>query len=257
MKPLGSHLTNESVHSVLGFIQSTYGPHWESSRGRSPFVTISRQAGAGGASLGRELVERLNARDRREIAAEGGQPWTLWDDELVSKVAAEHHLPAALVETLEEQQPSWLGQFLASLPSLAPGSGESAADEFRVYRRVAITIRALAEAGRVVVVGRGGAFITHALPLGVHVRLVAPLRERVAATASDAGVTPDAAAKLVHDKDQKQHAFYRRHWPGRAVEPESYTATLNTSAMTPQALLECVVPMVPALSVGARVPVSV
>jgi hypothetical protein len=187
------------------------------------------------------------------------QPWSLWDDELVDKVAAEHHVPASLVDTLEEQRPSWFGQFLASLPSLAPGgsggAGETVSDEFRVYRRVAITIRALAEAGRVVIVGRGGAFITHTMPLGVHLRLVAPLRDRVAVMATELGVSRDAAEKVVRDKDQARQAFFHRHWPGRAVEPENYTATLNTSHIAADQLVECVLHVVPSLQAAtARVP---
>src|SRR5687767_8409925 len=149
MKPLGSHLTNENVHSVLGFVRSAYGPHWEPPEQRLPFVTISRQTGAGGASLGEALVQRLNERDRRDIAA-GGRPWTLWDHELVDKVAADHNLPASVVESLEETRPTWFGQFLSSLPST--GAAGVSHNEFTVYRRVAITVRALAESGRVVIV---------------------------------------------------------------------------------------------------------
>ena len=243
MKPIGSHLSNENVHSVLGFIQSTYGPHWESTRGTQPFVTISRQTGAGGASLGRELVERLNERDRRAIERSSVPAWTLWDDELVRKVAAEHGLPTSLVEKLEESKPSWVGQFLASLPSL--GMEDAPADEYKVYRRVAISVRALAETGRVVIVGLASAFITRNLPHGVHVRLVAPMADRIKTVAAEQDLTDDAAAKAVREKDERRLAFFRRHWPRESLDPDRYTATLNTARLTPEQLIECVAPMVP------------
>jgi hypothetical protein len=251
MKPLGSHLTNENVHSVLGFVRSAYGPHWQSPETRLPFVTISRQAGAPGADLGRLLVERLNDRDRRDIAA-GARPWTLWDRELVEKVAADHHLPTSLVASLEESRPTWLGQFLSSLPSTGGGGGPGAVpNEFTVYRRVAVTIRTLAEAGRVVIVGPGGAFITRHLPMGIRIRLIAPFRDRVAATAAEQGLTHEAATRLVQEKDELRAAFLRRHWAGHALDPENFTATINTAALSPEQLVECVLPLVPA---GAHVP---
>ena len=249
MKPLGSHLTSQSEHSVLGFVRSAYGPHWEAPSMRLPFVTISRQSGAGGASLGEALVQRLNDRDRRDIAA-GGRPWTLWDHELVGKVAADHNLPTSVVESLEETRPTWLGQFLASLPSTGSGGGMST-DEFTVYRRVAITVRALAEAGRAIIVGRGGAFITRLLPMGVRLRLIAPLRERVNATAAEMGLPQDAAAKALREKDARREAFLRRHWPGLVLDPEVFTATINTAAVSPEALIDCVTAMVPGSVVSA------
>ena len=249
MKPLGSHLASHSEHSVLGFVRSAYGPHWEPPARQLPFVTISRQSGAGGTKLGEALVQRLNERDRRDIAA-GGRPWTLWDHELVDKVAADNNLPTSVVESLEESKPTWFGQFLSSLPSMAAAGGVSH-DEFTVYRRVAITVRALAESGRVVIVGRGGAFITRLLPMGVRLRLIAPLRDRVSATAAEMNLPNDAAAKALRDKDERRAAFLRRHWPGLVLDPEIFTATINTAALSPEALVDCTVAMVPKAAVVA------
>jgi cytidylate kinase len=131
-----------------------------------PFVTISRQAGAGGRTLARALAERLNATDPVD------RPWTVWDRELVEKVAREEHIPVSLVETLETEGPrrSAFAEFLASLS--AKNDPAADLDEYQVYRRVAHAARAIARAGRAILVGRGGVYATHDLPGGVHVRLV-------------------------------------------------------------------------------------
>src|SRR4051794_11635016 len=81
-----------------------------------PFVTISRQAGAGGRTLATRLAERLNALS----GAGGGHKgdvaeWHAWDHELVEKVAKEHELPPALVETLEDTRHPWVKDFLFGL----------------------------------------------------------------------------------------------------------------------------------------------
>ena len=121
------------------------------------------------------LAKRLNAADPGEL------PWTVWDNELVERVAVEHQLPAASIESLKDQQPSWLEEALGGLML-----GDHP-DELKVYHRVAATTRLLAEMGRVVIVGRGGAFITRNLLGGIHLRLVAPLEFRVAATNNPVG----------------------------------------------------------------------
>jgi hypothetical protein len=195
----------------------------------APFVTISRQAGAGGRTVAHALAALLNQR------CPGALPWTVWDNELVERVAAEHHLPLSRVAALEEQRPSWLEEALGSLALSGPP-----ADEAAIFRGVAATIVALARLGRVVIVGRGGAFLTAGLPGGVHVRLVAPVEYRVAATARAMNCSPREAADRVTETDHAREAFYRRHWPTRSLTPENFTATFNAAAIKTDLLAECV-----------------
>jgi cytidylate kinase len=200
----------------------------------APFITVSRQAGAGGRSLANSLARALNERDPGDL------PWAVWDQELVERVAAEHRLPLAAVQALEESTPTWLEEALGTLVVSAPATSEHA-----VYRRVAMTIRALCETGRVIVVGRGGNFITAGLPAGVHLRLVAPLERRTEYIARTRGLSPEAAAKWVSEKDAARAAFYRRYFPHNPLAPEIFTATYNTAAATVDRLVESIVALVP------------
>jgi hypothetical protein len=214
----------------------------------APFVTISRQAGAGGRSFAKELARRLNERDPGDL------PWTVWDNELVERVAAEHHLPLDRVMAMEDERPSWLETALGSLAAT-----RATADEPTVFRRVAATIRALAELGRVVIVGRGSAFVTADMPGGVHVRLVAPQDRRIDRAARSMAVSPAIAADWVRDTDAAREAFYRRHFPGRPLTPENFTATFNTAAESNDRLVDAAVALVlapaenaaPALAIAA------
>src|SRR5690606_37104 len=117
------------IHPILGSIRSAAVPPREGSEPRPPqrrpFVTISRQAGAGAWTLAQELVAHLNEVDR------GAVPWTCWDRELVEKVAADHNISAELVESLERGSRSWLMDLLSGF------SFHEGTDQFAVYRRVA------------------------------------------------------------------------------------------------------------------------
>jgi hypothetical protein len=202
----------------------------------APFITISRQAGAGGRSLAQRLVRRLNDTHP------GILPWTVWDNELVHKVAEESHLPEDLVASLEERRPSWLHEALAGLTFQ---DDPFHPDEFKVYRRVTVAIRALAQMGRVVMVGRGSAFVTRDLPGGIHLRLVAPLKDRVAHYGRRFHLSPEEAAAHVHQIDDARAAFYRRYWPGKSLAAEAFTATFNTAAVPEDRLVEAVVALIP------------
>jgi Cytidylate kinase-like family len=203
-----------------------------------PFITISRQSGSGGRTLGRQLVERLNAADPL------GPRWTLWDHELVEKVSAESGIDEPFIEALEDSGSPWIRDLVAELSLGAHGCPP---DEFKIYRRLAMTVHALARVGRAVIVGRGSVFVTGGMPGGVHVRLVAPLHHRVRQIAQRLGVTPEHAAAHVHRIDRHRESFYRRYWPTKSLAPENFTLTLNTAAIgSEEKMAQSVLALLPA-----------
>ncbi|MFI5380422.1 MAG: AAA family ATPase [Tepidisphaerales bacterium] len=201
-----------------------------------PFVTISRQAGAGGITLAQRLVEHLNRR------GPGEQTWTAWDRELVQKVALDHHIDQSLVDALEDRGPTWIEELLGGLRI---AETPETASEFRVYWKTAATIRAIAQVGRCVIVGRGGVFVTANLPGGIHVRLVAPLDFRIRNYAAIFNMPVADSEIRVKELDANRAAFYRRHWPRRPLTPESFTATFNTAGIGEREVVEAVAAMIP------------
>jgi cytidylate kinase len=195
------------------------------------FVTISRQAGSGGKTLAKELAVALTALDQP------GGAWSAWDHELVEKVAVDHQIPESLVDALEDGAHPWFGDFIKSLSSAAQH------DEAVIYRRFALAARTLASAGRAVIVGRGGVFVTAGIEGGVHVRLVAPLDHRVRRMANRLQSTTEKAAERVREIDGNREHFFKRHWPDVRVVPETFTITLNTSQLSDGQMVACLVPL--------------
>jgi hypothetical protein len=243
------HLNAQDIAPMLAALHGAEYRHQHGARPQpaderaAPFVTISRQAGAGGRSLAAALTVHLNERDPGDV------PWTVWDNELVERVASEYHLPRSKVAALENVRPSWLEEALGSLAISNPPS-----DEMTVFHRVATTIRALAQIGRVIIVGRGSAFVTAGMPGGVHVRLVAPLDRRIAWTARSMAISPEVAADWVNEKDAARAAFYRRHFPSRPLIPENFTATFNSAAASAEQVATSVLALVRSATVALHVP---
>src|SRR3954467_2537422 len=66
-----------------------------------PFVTISRQAGAGGRSLAEKLAQRLTLLD----PAKPNEPaWAAWDHQLIEKCAKDYGIDQAVVSAIELAQ---------------------------------------------------------------------------------------------------------------------------------------------------------
>jgi len=199
-----------------------------------PFITISRQPGISNEKFAHALAERLNA------ASTG---WKVWDRELVEKVSADHNIAGEIIEALGPNRQWWLGDFLRGM-----SSSPAPADELAVYRCVATTIVALAQAGRAILMGRGAAYLTFNMPAAVHVRLVAPLDYRVSQLAAELKISPDSAQKHIEKIEREREQFYRRYWQQEPPSPEIFSIALNVMAADEKELTQCVLPLVEAAS---------
>jgi len=197
-----------------------------------PFVTISREVGSGAWDIAQRLVEALN-----QDLPDPQHPWTAWDRELVEKVAADLHLSDRLIHSLWDSSHSWLNEMLSSLSF---NDQVRHADEVHLVHKVVGTVRALAQAGRVILVGRGAVLVTRQMPGGVHVRLIAPLADRIRHMAEFLGVSPDDAARHVREMSRSREQFYHRYWPSQPISPELFAAMLNTSQLSPAAVVDVI-----------------
>src|SRR5581483_249775 len=184
--------------------------------------------GAGAIDVGRAFVDAMN-QDALE-----DQAWTCWERELVEKVAADHHLSTRLIEELEENNHSWISSFFSSLSF----TDSVAHDEDAIYHKVKRTIEALASAGRVVIIGRGGVFITRHLRGGIHLRLVAPFKDRVAFIAEKMHLTERAAGMQIREWERHRRQFFKMHWPHETVDPEHFAVTINTAEVQHEQIVQ-------------------
>jgi hypothetical protein len=51
----------------------------------------------------------------------------------------------------------------------------------------------------------------------------------------------------VKDVDHNREAFYRRHWPGKELTPQTFTITLNTAGLTEEQMVAAVMPLIPGM----------
>jgi cytidylate kinase len=203
-----SSYPSESLLRALG--------HWEDRRQESaqeqkPIGTtlaISREAEAGGTTLGRELGKRLG--------------WPVYDHELLERIASDLGVHADLLESVDEHRGNWLrNQFerLMGVPHVT-------VDAF-VHRLVKVLL-ALGKHGESVIVGRGAAFV---LPheSTFRVRLVAPRKHRLAALVRRMGLEEAAADRLLTTQDRERAEFVRVHFAVDPESPSNYDLVLNSA----------------------------
>jgi cytidylate kinase len=190
-----------------------------------PFITISRQAGTGGSVFGHLLAQRLNHMLEPEAQR---HPWTCLNRELVERIAADHHLSADLIASLEHSSHSWIAEFFHGLSHSDTGTPS----EMAIFRRVVQTVRGLAATGHVILVGLGSVFITRDIPAAIHVRIIAPFNWRVENFARTEALSLDQAREKIQLLDNDRQAFIQKFFPNRWLTPEIFHMTLNAGVMT-------------------------
>lgn len=203
-------------HYLSGMAESITRQTQDTAARQFAFITISRETGAGGRTLARELVRQINATGGNE-----GGGWAVFDAAMCQSILDDPRLGSMLNDLLDERYRNAVKEFVHTL------IGEPAQD--LGYARLAEVQRQVAKLGKVVFVGRGAACVTRDLPLGVHVRLVAPMRARQNRMANLLGVDVADATREIERSDRERQRLMKQHFATDAADPENYDVTWNTS----------------------------
>lgn len=177
-------------------------------------ITISREFGSGGRTIGREVAERL------------GIP--CYDRELVAKIARESGLAEEFIKENGEYAES-ANAFLFSWALAAGAGGGSLPVSDRLYVIQHNLIRELAEKGPCVIVGRCADYILRERTDCMNIFLHADMQFRIDRILRQYGETPEKPEKFLMDRDAKRKTYYK-HYTGRQWGvARNYHLTLNTA----------------------------
>ena len=184
-----------------------------------PFVTISRQAGAGAETVAHLLAKKLNAQGAKDAS-----PWAAFDKNLIGKVLEDQHLPQEIARHVHEDKDTTVQALVGELLGLHPSM-------WTIFHHTSDAILKLARVGRCIIVGRGGNIITAKLKGGVHVRLVAAENIRIAHLCKHFNLEEKAAAKFLHEHDDGRRRYVKTNFDRNIDDPLLYDAVLNTGLL--------------------------
>jgi cytidylate kinase len=183
------------------------------SRGKktSPTITLSREFGCEAYPVVECLQEMLEKKT--------GENWLVMDKELLNEVAKNHDLSEDILGRLGEK-PSFLDEMLATFSS----SWKSDREYFQLLCE---HIVALAEEGNVILMGRGGAYVTQPLKNCKHFRLFASEEFKVRSVCQRLEIPPDEAAKMIEQHQRQRDRFIRTFLDRDSHDPSVYHLLIN------------------------------
>jgi cytidylate kinase len=196
-----------------------------------PVITIGRQFGAGGSTVGEMLARELKA--------------DLLESRIIDEVAHRLQLPKEEVEAEDEQPGSLLHRLLMALGSASgepmiqpeatawnPPNVDPVFDTRRAVLEITQqVIKEAARGGNVIIVGRGGAYILRDFEGALHVFLRAAEAVRVKAVMARLKLSEEEARRRLKQADENWTAYIKQVYGHERNLPAHYDLVLDTGRL--------------------------
>lgn len=201
-------------------------PHWESphhgfqgdrivkhARKDAPSsltIALSREAGSRGSTIANRAAAKLG--------------WQIYNQDLLEYIAQEGHFRQNVIAEQSVAATDWAESRLAQLLH------EHNLSEHPSIVDLARVVLALGAQGQIILVGRGAGII---LPREstLHVRIIAPLPDRIAYMSQWLRLTDAEAAEQVRLRDQRRADFIRTHFRREPSDVHQYDLLLNSGLL--------------------------
>lgn len=184
-----------------------------------PFITISRQLGAGGNSLAKRLAVELD--------------WQLFDKEILEAIARNAHTRMRVLDNMDEHLLGRLEEFINHL--IVPES----INQVSFIKEMSQVILSLGRGGNTIILGRGANWLL-ANDCGVRVRLVASLEGRIRKVMARMSLSEKDARKEVLEEQRSTAEFIRKIFDRDVDDPLGYDLVLNLERISEDAAVSAI-----------------
>jgi len=185
-----------------------------------PCITISRQTGSGSYEVSEKLIYILQNKTK-----DPDNTWTYFNKDLITKVIEEFKLPKVFKNHISENKYSHISDAVNELLGVKPA-------EWTIVHKTTEIILQLARYGKTIIVGRGSNIITSKLPNSFHVRLIAPIENRLKHVQEVFKYSKSEATEYIKKEDLNRHKYLKSHFFRDPDDPTLYHITINTGKLT-------------------------
>jgi cytidylate kinase len=184
------------------------------------FITISREAGAGGGHVAEFVGKKLG--------------WEVLDKGLLDRVADRSRLPRESLTPVDETSHNW------AYDVLGPWLDSRVVSQDKYVTHLSRIFTAAARRGNVVLVGRGAQFV---MPRdqGLAVRIIASEKYRVKRIMEREGVDARQASRVMKAIDHGRRQFVQFFFHHDIADPHFYDMVLNVETLGPARVAEQIV----------------
>ncbi len=193
---------------------------------QQPFIiTISRELGSGGHTVGRLLAERRGVR--------------FSDKELIKALREEFHLTTDAIERLKGEKKDWLTSLLRKIVAMPKAENvvewdDKFVQEYRpdlssdeIFEAEKQILRGIAEEGSCVIAGRSGFFVLKDFPNKVDIFITAPREKRIQRVMVKQHLSEQEAAAAIDRVDEGRENYIKRYAGTSRYDVRNYDLVIN------------------------------
>ncbi len=185
-------------------------------------ITISRQFGAGGKTLGKRLADALK--------------YSFVDEDIIHMIAKAANVSAGWVESVEKEAGGRLSRIVSKIVSKpllerVIKDERGYIDEEIYIDYLVILISQMAEDGNIIFLDRGSQYILNDLPGAFHVLLINTFENRVRFIMERYGLSESRAGQMVRTEEKRRASLYRKIGKQDYDQPELYHLVVNMARL--------------------------
>ena len=199
-------------------------------------ITINRELGSGGRTVGRLVAERL------------GVPF--YDKALIQALTQKYHLSVAEIERMKGRNHSWWANFKramnigarqgASQYGYRPSDMPDMLTTDEMFQTEQEVLKGIAADESCVVAGRSGFFVFRDHPRHLSILIQASMDYRVARVARKQNLTPEEARKTIDRVDEMRENYVRRYTGTSRYDTRNYDLVLSADGKTEEELADVI-----------------
>lgn len=193
-------------------------------------ITISRELGSGGRTIGRKLAQKLNYRYS--------------DKELIRNLQEKFHLTTSGIEKLKGQKKNWFNDFI-QLVAPAPQADmfinpdSQYIKEFRadlttddIHEAEVEIIKAIAAEGPCVIAGRSAFFVLQGMENKVDVFITASMEHRIERVMRKQSLSREQAIEVIERVDKGRDNYIKRYTGKSRYDARNYDLCIDVDKLT-------------------------
>ena len=199
-------------------------------------ITINRELGSGGRTVGRLVAERL------------GVPF--YDKALIQALTQKYNLSVAEIERMKGRNHSWWANFKramnigarqgASQYGYSPSDMPDTLTTDEMFQTEQEVLKGIAADESCVVAGRSGFFVFRDHPRHLSILIQASMDYRVARVARKQNLTPEEARKTIDRVDEMRENYVRKYTGTSRYDTRNYDLVLSADGKTEEELADVI-----------------